>query len=170
VPLIWLWAFVAECGATTIDDALASEVLKVQVVRARDRHALQGRHAHTVNTLLNMKMEVAATGQGGLALVEGEFGSGKTAVVCRFVSDVMPASTSVFAAAGSPYTRGLPYAVWAELLQRFLREYRDLRGMTTVTDAAAEVRPFVAPGAAASCPAVCPLLRHPRIRYHPLSQ
>jgi hypothetical protein len=50
LPVIWLWQFVAESGAQVVDDLLSSSdtaagVLKVQLVRARDKHLLQHRHA-----------------------------------------------------------------------------------------------------------------------------
>lgn len=142
LPLIYLWVFLAESGALVLGDVLTGEnALKVQLVRARDRHVLQGMQAIAMQKLIEGKLALSATRQGGTMLIEGEYGLGKTALLARFVGDVLPGTTSVFCAAGSPYTRTAPYeyAAWADVMQQFLREYRDMRALPSSTEAAAEL-------------------------------
>jgi len=58
-------------------------------------------------------------------LIEGGFGTGKTTLLRKFALQTMQHRTSVFVATANPYQRMSPYAVWSQLLTRYVNQLVD---------------------------------------------
>ena len=124
LPMLWMGVFISEI--TAVDPLKFNGVLTVLLCKARDEPVLMPRHFAARQGMVEGKMNLFATKQGGTVLLEGAMGTGKTWLLRQFVGQVMPGKTSMFCANGSPFTRTNPFAVWGALLRQFV----DLYGAT----------------------------------------
>ena len=124
LPILWMGVFISE--VTAVDPLKFNGTLSVMLCKARDEPVLMPRHFAARQSMMEGKMNLFASKQGGTVLLEGAMGTGKTWLLRQFVGLVMPGKTSMFCANGSPFTRTNPFAVWGALLRQFV----DLYGAT----------------------------------------
>mmetsp|Transcript_9271 Transcript_9271/g.32672 ORF Transcript_9271/g.32672 Transcript_9271/m.32672 type:complete len:2305 (-) Transcript_9271:160-7074(-) len=141
LEVVWMAVFAVEYGAIT--QAVKEGTLRVNLVKRRDQGGLQSLHTRAMQSLLERKIELLATGQGSASMLVAELGMGKTELLNKYVGGMFKKKASVFCVTASQFQRGQPFVAWSELLKAFLAEgvMREKKELTTdnLTAAAAKV-------------------------------
>jgi hypothetical protein len=115
LPVRWLAVFVSE-----IDHKFTGGGLDVELVKVRDQWLFESRQQRARNRLLNAKMNLLALGTGGVMVIEGDFGMGKTELLNSFVMHILPGKCSVLSASCNPFSRSKPYSAWCDLITQYI--------------------------------------------------
>jgi class 3 adenylate cyclase len=102
--------------------AMASGSLPARIIQARDVESRFSSHERARVALLTGKLVLFSTSQGGCLVLEGDAGSGKTAVLARAVGEDLVRKTSVVSVCADPYRRMDALSVFEDIARILLHE------------------------------------------------
>eukprot|EP01084_Bolivina_argentea_P089246 161068_1 len=95
-------------------------VIELVLARTDSTLGIQSCRMHAQLVLLQMKASLALEHKGGVVLLEGAPGVGKTHLLSRFATWTLPYVTTIHFTASGPFSYIEPYGQWGALLGHFL--------------------------------------------------
>ncbi len=95
-------------------------VIELVLARTDSTLGIRSCRMHAQLVLLQMKASLALEHKGGVVLLEGAPGVGKTYLLSRFAARTLPYVTTLYFTASSPFSYSEPCSQWGALLGHFL--------------------------------------------------
>ena len=99
----------------------ATTVFELVLVKEMEKLNIQSRLGVARSKLLEKKIKLVDQGRGGVVILEGEPGSGKTELIAGFVAKTLPQTSEIYITHGNPFCGHVKaFGVWGVVLQQFL--------------------------------------------------
>jgi hypothetical protein len=108
---------------STLGSSGVKKTLELTLIKEIEKLNVQSRLCVVKRRLLQKKIRLVDEGQGGVVVIEGEPGCGKTEVLANFVARVLPNTAAVYFTHGAAFCGHVrAFGVWGVVVQQYVRE------------------------------------------------
>ena len=101
--------------------AMRTKTIELMVIKEMDKLNVQNRVGVVKRRLLEHKIRLVDEGKGGVVILEGEPGCGKTELLASFVARTLPNTAAVYVTHGASFCGHVKaFGVWGVIIQQFL--------------------------------------------------